>query len=43
MNVIEEAAIAAVPGGSGLRLAIKLAPFIAIALLVGFILWQRGY
>jgi hypothetical protein len=42
MNAIEEAAIAAVPGGSGLRLAIKLAPFIAIALLVGFILWQRG-
>lgn len=42
MNVVEEAAIAAVPGGSGLKLAIKLAPFIAIALLVGFVLWQRN-
>jgi LysB family phage lysis regulatory protein len=42
MNIVEDAALAAVPGGSGLKLAIKLAPFIAIALLIGFVLWQRN-
>lgn len=42
MNIIEDAALAAVPGGSGLKLALKLAPFLAIALLIGFVLWQRN-
>lgn len=39
---VEDVALAATPGGSGLKLALKLAPFIAFALLVGFIIWQRG-
>lgn len=42
MNIVEDAALAAVPGGSGLKLAMKLGPFIAIALLIGFVLWQRN-
>jgi hypothetical protein len=42
MNIVEDAALAAVPGGSGLKLALKLGPFIAIALLIGFVLWQRN-
>jgi hypothetical protein len=42
MNVVEDVALAAVPGGSGLKLALKLGPFIAIALLIGFVLWQRN-
>jgi hypothetical protein len=41
MNAIEEVALAAVPGGSGLKLAIKLAPFVILALLVGIIGVQR--
>jgi hypothetical protein len=42
MNLVEDAALAAVPGGFGkLKLALKLAPFIARA-IVGFVLWQRG-
>jgi hypothetical protein len=39
---VESVAVAAVPGGTGLKLALKLAPYIAFALLVGIILWQRG-
>jgi hypothetical protein len=42
MNAVEDVALAAVPGGSGLKLALKFGPFIAIALLLGFILWQRN-
>lgn len=42
MNIVEDAALAAVPGGSGLKLAMKFGPFIVIALLIGFVLFQRN-
>jgi hypothetical protein len=42
MNIVEDAALAAVPGGSGLKLALKLAPFPRDRLLIGFVLWQRN-
>lgn len=42
MNLVEEAAVAAVPGAGWFKIALKLAPFIIIALLVGYVLWQRG-
>lgn len=38
----ESVALGVVPGGGWFRLALKLAPFILIALLVGYVLWQRG-
>lgn len=42
IQTVESAAVDVVPGGGYVKLALKLAPYLAIALLIGAVLWLRG-
>lgn len=42
IGTVESAAVDVVPGGGYVKLALKLAPYLAIALLIGAVLWLRG-